>query len=102
MNGHRRDAIKQVRAEVSLLQPAVQLAVGRTHYADLNLGVLLRADAAELAILQKLQQFGLQRRIEFGDLIQEQSAPIRKFHAAGLRPHSTCKRALFVTEQLTL
>ncbi len=99
MNGHGGNAIKQVGPEVSLLDLLVQLAVGSAHHPHLDLLVLLGANAAELAILQKLQKLGLQHRIQFCDLVQKESAPVRHFDPAGLGIVGPGECASFVTEQ---
>src|SRR5271157_1827338 len=102
MNGHRRYAVEEVRAKVSMPDLPMQLAVGRAHNPNFDLLVLLRADAAELSILQQLQKFGLQHGIEFRDLVQEQGAAVRPFHPPRLGIVRSGKSSLFVAEQFTL
>ncbi len=63
--------IKKILAESSGLDLGFQVAVGCAHHPHLNLLVFLSADAAELAILQELQEFGLQRWIKLGNLVEK-------------------------------
>src|SRR5580704_16757262 len=59
------DAVVQILTEGSILNFDVQLAVGGADDADFDFLVFLGADATELAVLQQLQQLGLQGQVEF-------------------------------------
>ena len=58
------------------------------------------SDAREVAVLQNVQQFGLQARVELGDLVQEKRAALGHFHAAGLCGSRAGEGALFKSEKL--
>src|SRR5215472_6685399 len=57
---HDVDTVEQVLAKGSTLDLDFQLAVGGAHHAHFHPLVFLGADAAELAVLQQLQQLRLQ------------------------------------------
>src|SRR5262249_28998022 len=60
---HHIDAIEQVLAERAVLDFFFQVAVGGANNANLDLFVRLSADTAELSILKKLKQLGLQGHV---------------------------------------
>ena len=96
------DAIKQVGAEGAIGDFFFQLPVGGANHAHFHFLVFLRADAAELAVLQQLQQLRLQTHVEFGDFIEEQRAAMRHLHSAWLGAEGARERSFFVTEELAL
>ena len=53
----------------------------------------------ELALLQNAQQFGLEVRRQFSDLVQEHRAALRGFELAFLRRHRPRERAFLMPEQ---
>ena len=61
---HYVDAVEQILAEISGGDLLLQLPVGGAHYPHFHFLVFLRTDTAELAVLQQLQQLGLQGGIE--------------------------------------
>src|SRR6185312_12531583 len=93
------DAVKQVLPEGPAFNFDFQITVGGADNAYFNFFVFLRANAAELTVLQKLQKFGLQTQFELGNFIQEKRAAVRHFHASRLRSVGAGERALFVSEQ---
>ena len=66
---HHVDAVIEILAEGPGFDFRLQVAVGRAHHSHLDLLVFLGADAAELAILQELQQLRLQEWVKLGDFI---------------------------------
>ena len=55
-----------------------------------------------MAVLEDVEQFRLQARIELGDFVHEQRAALGHFHAAGLRGISAGESALLKSEKLAL
>ncbi|MNI17791.1 hypothetical protein D3C73_711770 [compost metagenome] len=62
---------------------------------------LVRAQALDLAVLQRAQQFGLHAQGQFADFIQEQRAAIGRIEATCAVTGGTGKRPFDVTEQFT-
>ena len=96
---HDVDAIEQILAESAAFDFRFQHPVGGADYAHFNFLVFLGADPAELAVLQQLQQLGLQTQIEFGNFVEKQRAAMGQFHAARLRSVGAGEGALFVSEE---
>ena len=93
------DAIEQVLTESSAFDFRFQHPVGGADYAHFNFLVFLGADPAELAVLQQLQQLGLQTQVEFGDFVEKQRAAMGQFHAPRLRSVGAGESAFFVSEE---
>src|SRR5256885_15239326 len=73
---HDIDAVEKVGAEVTGGDLFFQISIGGANHAHFHFLVFLRSNAAELAILQKLQQFRLQSHVEFRNFIKEQRAAV--------------------------
>ena len=58
------DAVEEVGAEGSVFNFLLQLAICRAHDAHFNFLLFLRTDAAELAILEQLQQLRLEGQVQ--------------------------------------
>ena len=99
MQIHHVDAVKQIGAEGAVDDLFFQFSIGGADHADFDFLVFLRADAAELAILQKLQQLRLQAHVEFGNFIEKQRAAMRHFDAARLGAVGAGEGSFFVAEQ---
>ncbi len=80
----------------------MQLAIGGAHNPNFDFLVFLRANAAELAILQQLQKLGLQHGIEFRDLVQEQGSAMRHLHPSRLGIVGAGKGASLIAKQFAL
>src|SRR5579859_4640663 len=98
MQIHDVDAVKQVGTEGAVFNLLFEFAVRGADYAHFDFLVFLRADAAELTVLQKLQQLRLQRHIEFGNFIEEQRAAMRHLDATGLHSIGAGESSFFVAE----
>src|SRR5260370_5439360 len=98
---HDVDAVKQIGAESAVGNFLFQFSVGGAHHTDFDLLVFLGADAAELAILQKLQKFRLQGHVEFGNFVEKQGAAVGQFDASGLHAIGAGEGYLFIAEQFT-
>ena len=96
---HDIDAIEQILAESAVFDFRFQLAVGGADHAHFHFLVFLGADAAELAVLQQLQQLGLQAQVELGDFVEKEGAAMGHFHAPRLRSVGAGEGAFFVSEE---
>ena len=96
------DAIEQVGTEGSVGDFFFQLTIRGADHAHFDLLVFLGADAAELAILEQLQQLRLQTHVEFGDFIEEQRAAMRHLNSTGLGAEGAGEGSFFIAEKLTL
>src|SRR5581483_9515493 len=63
------DPVKKVFTKTAHGDFFFQVAVGGKDEADIDSLIFLRSQPAELAVLQQLQELGLDRRVEFADLI---------------------------------
>ena len=103
----RRDAdlddvetVVEVLAELMDAHRGLEVAVGGGDQAHVGVDDLLAADAGELAVLQHVEQLGLQPQRHLADLVQEERALVSRFELAWLLPIGARKRALLVTEEL--
>src|SRR5208337_524031 len=94
------DAMEQIQAESSLRNVISKVAVGNRDDAGVYFQFLLAADVCESAILQQLQELGLNCDIQFGDVVQEQGAAIRRFHETRLGRVGASKCPLFIAKKL--
>src|SRR5262249_16943222 len=99
-DGKDEDAMEQVLAEVALLDLLFEIAMRGHHHANVDLDRLVGADALHLALLQHAQQLGLHGQRHVADLVQKQRALVGLFKLAEVPRGSSCKRALFMAEQL--
>ena len=96
------DAIEEIGAKAAGFDFLLELAVRRADHARIHALFLVVADAREVAILQHVQQLGLQAGIELGDFVHEKRAALRRLHAAGLSGVRARESALLKTEKLAL
>ena len=95
---HNVDAVIQILAEGAIFNFGLEMPVGGADNADFHFLVFLCADAAELSILQELQQLRLQSQIEFGNFVEEQRSAVRQFNSSWLGAICACEGALLVSE----
>src|SRR6516164_3343838 len=94
------NSVEQILPEGPVLDFAFENAVGGADDAHFDFLVFLGTDPAELAVLKKLQELGLQGQIELGDFIQKERAAVRQLNTAGLGTIGAREGSLFVSEQL--
>ena len=70
------EAIVKVLAEPPLCDGLFQIAMRGGHDAHVHLGRFLCAEAHEFAILQNLQQLGLQLKIHVADFVEQDGAAV--------------------------
>src|SRR3546814_12132413 len=78
------------------------IAVGGGQQADVHLDRLAAADTVDLARLDGAQQLGLQARMHFGDVVEQQGAAVGLLELADAARHGSGEGALFVPEKLRL
>ena len=81
---------------------SLQRLIGRRQHSHVDRDVALAAQARELAILQNVQQLGLQRRMHLADFVQEKRAGVGQIELAELLPVGAGERAGLVAKQLAL
>src|SRR5204863_6670218 len=96
------DAVVEILAESPGRDLLSQITVRRTNHANFYLHILLRADATELAVLQKLEEFGLHCQLHFADFVQKERATVGHFYTAGLRFKGASEGSALVSKQLAL
>jgi hypothetical protein len=95
---HHVDPVEQIGAERPVLNFLLQFAIGCTNHAHFHFLVLLGPDPAELPVLQNLQQLGLQRHIQFRNLIEKEGTPMGHFYPPGLHSIGSGEGSLFISK----
>src|SRR5208337_198347 len=93
-------AVKQVLPESSGLRFLIQVLMGCADDTRINPPFGVIPDPRECAVLQELQKFALEIRIQLRNLIQKQSAAMRHFHSPRLGNVCPGKGTLLVSKQL--
>ena len=102
MHGNRADAVKQILAQLAVLDGVLRLAVGGGDDAAIGLVTRPSADGPDFLFLQHAQQLALRVDRHFGNFIQEQRAAFRlaeQTFAVGVRAG---ERAFDRAEQFAL
>ena len=76
VNGDEVQAIQEIFAKRSRLDPLAQIAIGRGHDADINGAGLAGAQDLERPILQDAEHLHLRGGIEFAHLVEEDGAAV--------------------------
>src|SRR5215831_2819152 len=74
MDGEDAQAVIQVRPELPLLRPGLQVAVGRRDQPHVGADRFVAADALKGLLLEHAQHLGLGGRRHVADLVEEQRA----------------------------
>ena len=96
------EAVVQVLAEAPLGDGPLEVLVGGGDDADVDLDVAAGAEAGELAVLQDVQELGLQRQGHLADLVEEDGAAVGELELAGLALVGAGEGAALVAEELGL
>src|SRR5215813_5009765 len=80
----------------------LDVLVGRRYHPHIDANVMLAAEPRELAVLQHLQQLGLQGKAQIADLVEKHRAVIRELELARLVLNRSGERAALETEQFRL
>ena len=100
IDGHRIDAEEEVQAEGSVLDLVAEIAVGGRDEPGGDGAGFVAADADEGAVLQHLQELGLNGEIEAADLVEKEGAVVGLLDPAEFGGHGAGKSALFVAKKL--
>ena len=104
----RHDDVDDVEAVIEILaEPAfghcpLEVLVGGGQHPHVGVQGRLAADARELAILQHVQQLGLERGVQIADLVQEDGAAMGRLELADLELMGAGEGPAFIAEQLAL
>ena len=102
MDGEDAQPVIQVRPELPLLRPCLQVAVGRGDQPHVGLDCLVASDPLERLLLQQAQDLGLQARRHVADLVEEERAAVALLELADAAAVGAGEGALLVPEQLAL
>src|SRR5206468_11183215 len=95
-------AVVQIFPELMGLHRGLEVTVGGRDEPHVGANDLLPTDAGEFAVLQDVQQLGLELQRDLADLVEEERALIHRLEFAGLLPVGARECALLVTEQLVI
>ncbi len=101
VNLERVDPEKQVFAEGPFGHHGLQVAVGRTDDADVDVEEFVFADPPNFARLQESQQHDLHALVEIADFVEEQRAAVGHFDEPFSRRVGPGEGPFPVTEELT-
>ena len=96
------DPVIQILAKPLVLDHVLELAVGGREQANIDGDLGLGADRADLALLQRAQELGLELDRHLADLVEEQRAAVGLLEQALPALLGVGERALGVAEQLAL
>ena len=99
---HTADAVVEIFAETAFFDRSLEFAVRGTDDAHVGRAIRGLADTAELPVLQKTKQLGLNRQRHLADLIEKHRAAVRCLDHAGAIPIRARECTAHVTEQFAL
>ena len=91
---------EQVFTQLAFRHGLLEVAVGGRDDPHVHVHVVLAPQARELAVLQDLQQLGLERRAHLAHFVEEHRAVVGKFKFPSLVLNGTRKRAALKAEEL--
>ena len=100
LNGDDVESKEQILAKFAARDRALEIAVGGGDDAHVHMDIVFAAESREFAVLEDLQQLGLQRRAHFADLVEEHRAVVRELELAGLVLNRAGEGAALEPEQL--
>src|SRR5690606_35626463 len=92
----------EVLAETPGLDLLGEVAVGRRDHAHVDLDRLVRADAPDLALLERAQELRLQIEAQLAELVEADGAALGVLEEALTRHDRAGERALLEAEELGL
>ena len=96
------EAVVKIRSKTAGLHIALEVARGRRHDPNVEVAGTVLADPPDLALLQRPEQLGLERRRQISDLVEEDGAALGLLEQALAVPVGPGKRAAGVPEELAL
>ena len=100
MDVHHIQAIEQIRSKSTGGHLLFQNAIGCRHHSDVDLERLAASNSFKLHFLQDPEEFDLEGRGHFTDLIQKERSPVGKFEATFSLTNGAAERSPFVSEEL--
>ncbi len=94
------EPVVEVFAEVAGEHHHLEIAVGGREDADVHRLTPVAAELRELAVLEDVEQLGLEGRLHLADFVEEQRAAVRLLELADPRGRRARERTLFVAEEL--
>src|SRR5215471_497805 len=95
-------AIPQILTEAAFFHVLLQISIRGGNNPDVDLECPGAAYPLKFAILKHAQQLALEIERQFTDLVQQQRTVVGHFKPSQFERGGSGKRALFVSEQLTL
>src|SRR6516165_10840387 len=102
MDGEDAQAVIQVRPELPLVGPRLQVAVGRRDQPHVGADRLVPPDALERLLLEHAQHLGLGGQRHVADLVEEEGAAVALLELTDAAAVGAGEGALLVAEQLAL
>jgi len=96
------EPVVQILPEIAGEHHLLEIPVGGGQHAHVHRLPLVAAQTGELAVLQHVEQLGLQGRLQLRDFVQEDRAAVGLFELADPRGRRAGERTLLVAEQLAL
>ena len=101
MENDDTETVIEVLPEIALFYLGLQVLVGGGYDSDIDLDILVAADAGEFLLLEDSQNFCLGGEAHVSDFIQEQCAAVSLLELALMLFDSGGKSSLFVSKQFT-
>lgn len=99
IDGHGIDAEEEVETESAVFDLAAEVSVGGRDQAGVDAAGFVAADADEGAVLQDLEELGLNAEVEAAHLVEEKGAHMGLLDTAQFGGHGTGKCTLFVAKE---
>src|SRR5256885_9679715 len=101
-NGKNIEPIIKVAAELAVLDHLFQIAIGGRYESHVHFFCMSTAQSLELSFLQCAKQLRLNIGWDVPDLIEKESASVRKFKASDFFRNRDSERDVFESKVLTL
>src|SRR5713226_705623 len=101
LNGNYIDTIVEILTKRSASQAKRKIHIGSGDHAHIHLDFTIAPKTFHFTLLKNSQQLDLHWRSHRFNFIQKQGASVGKLNFSGAALHGTCKRAFFISKQLT-
>src|SRR5207249_12107275 len=96
------EAVVKILAEASFCHGTLKVLVGRREDPNVDLQRRLAADAGEIAVLEHVEELGLEGGVQVADLVEEDRAVMGRLEFPDLELVGPGERAPLVAKQLAL
>src|ERR1700723_2045565 len=100
MDGEDGEAVVEIFAKLLLCDALFEVCIGGCNDADVDLEVLVAAQALHLALLEEAENLALEGKRHIADFIEEERATMRRVDAPDARLHGAGEGALGIAEEL--